>query len=80
MVNCPEGGDHVIVYVEILQRLADAGWSAYRLGQARKLSESTLQRLRHGRPVSTETIDVVCGLLRCQPGDLLRWVPDREGD
>lgn len=70
----------MIVYVEILQRLSAAGWTAYRLSQTRTLSESTLQRLRHGGPVSTETIDVVCGLLRCQPGELLRWVPDREGD
>jgi len=65
----------VIVYVEILQKLSACGWSSYRLRKEGKLPESVLTRLRQGRPVTTDTIDTVCELLECQPGEFLRWEP-----
>lgn len=65
----------VIVYLEILPKLAARGWSSYRLRKEGKLPESVLTRLRQGRPVTTETIDTVCELLECQPGEFLRWEP-----
>ena len=66
----------MLVYCSILKKLSDAGYSIYRLEKERILSCSTIDRLRHSMPVSTATIDIICGLLECQPGDLLTWVPD----
>ncbi len=68
----------MLVYNELFKQLADHGWSSYRLRKEGKLAEGTLSRLRHGQPVSTETIDVICSLCKCQPGDLLTWTPDPE--
>ena len=44
------------------------------------LPEGTLTRLRAGRSITLATVDVLCRLCSCQPGDLLRYIPDeREG-
>ena len=65
----------MIFYVGILEKLAAAGWSSYRLRREKALPESTLTRIRNGTPVSTDTIDRLCEMLECQPGDILRWEP-----
>ena len=68
----------MIVYDRILERLADAGWSAYRLVKTRTLGNYSIQQLRDGKPITTTTIDTVCRLTGCQPGDLMHWEPDQE--
>lgn len=57
--------------IDVLAALKEAGYSSYRLRQEKLLSESTLQKLRDGIIVSTDVIEQLCGLLNCQPGDLL---------
>ena len=42
----------------------------------RLLSQSTLQKLREGKPVSWENIEAFCRMLEIQPGDLLEYKPD----
>ena len=70
----------MIVYKGILQRLFAAGWSSYRLAKEHLISPSTLDRIRSGQPINTTTIDTICRLCGCQPGDLLQYKPDeREG-
>ena len=61
--------------VNILDGLKTAGYTSYRLRQEKVLAESTLQKIRSGSTAITlETIDVICEILQCQPGDLLEWV------
>jgi putative transcriptional regulator len=57
--------------IDVLTALKEAGYSSYRLRKEKLLSESTLQKLRDGIIVSTDVIEQLCGLLNCQPGDLL---------
>ena len=64
----------MIVYKDILKQLKDKGWSAYRLEKDRKLGSGTITRIRNGQSVSTDTIDTICELLDCQPGDLLEYI------
>lgn len=66
----------MIIYKDILKQLANRGWSSYRLKNEKVLSGGTIDRLRDGSPITTETIDTVCRLCECQPGDLIGWVPD----
>lgn len=68
----------MIVFNDILKKLADNGWSSYRLVKERVLPNSTIITLRAGRPIKTTTLDTICKLLNCQPGDLLSYVPDSE--
>ena len=58
-------------YQKGCEALKEAGYSSYRLRKEKLLSESTLQKLRDGIIVSTDVIEQLCGLLNCQPGDLL---------
>lgn len=69
----------MIVYKDILRRLSDAGWSTYRLQKERQLPNSVIIQLRAGKPITTRTLDTVCRLLDCQPGDILAYVPDEQG-
>ena len=54
----------MIVYHDILRRLAENGW--------------TIIQIRAGRAITTTTIDTICRLCECQPGDLISYVPDGE--
>lgn len=52
----------MIIYKDILQKLKDTGYNTNRIRKEGVLSEGTLQRLREGRPITTETIDIICNL------------------
>lgn len=52
----------MIIYKDILQKLKDAGYNTNRIRKDGLLSQGTLQRLRDGRPITTETIDIICNL------------------
>lgn len=70
----------MITYNDILQRLKNAGYNTTRIRKENILPQSTLQRLREGKPITTETIDILCQLLNCQPGDILEYIPDQESE
>lgn len=63
----------MIIFHDVLKRLSENGWSAYRLNKERQISNGTIIRLRHGQSVSTDTIDKICELCHCQPGDLITY-------
>lgn len=58
---------------DVLEALKQNGFSTYRIRKEKLLGESTLQKLRQGLPVSWENIETVCSLLKCQPGDIIRY-------
>ena len=62
--------------INVPQALKDKGYSTYRIKNEKLLSQSTLQKLREGKPVSWENIEAFCRLLELQPGDLLEFKPD----
>lgn len=63
-----------IVYkVDVLAALKDAGYSSYRIRKEKLLGEATLQKIRNGEPVSWDNIATICHLLKCQPGDILKY-------
>lgn len=65
--------------VDVLAKLKEVGYSTYRLRKENILSQSTMQMLRMGgSKISVETVDIICTLLACQPGDLMEWVPNEE--
>lgn len=59
-----------ISYGPLRERMKETGVTWYQLAN-RGIDHQTLQRLRHDRPISTKTIDRLCQILDCQPGDLL---------
>lgn len=62
--------------IDILSALKEKGFTTYKIRKEKLLAESTVQALRRGEMVSLDNISRVCGMLGCQPGDLLNYVPD----
>jgi DNA-binding Xre family transcriptional regulator len=70
----------MIEFANILQMLSDHGWSTYRLQKEKKLSNGVIISIRAKKPLTTATIDKICELCDCQPGDLMRYVPGKQGE
>jgi putative transcriptional regulator len=62
--------------INVIAALKAMGYSTYRLRKDKLFGEGTTQKLREGKPVSLESIAVICSLLDCQPGDIIEYVPD----
>lgn len=63
-----------ISYQKGLDLLKAAGITTYRIRKEKIVSEGTLQSMREGKPVSTETIERLCLLLNCTPNDVMEIV------
>lgn len=61
--------------IDVLEALKDAGYSSTRLRKEKLMGESYMTQLRRGEMVSWKTIETICRLLNCQPGDLVEYVP-----
>jgi len=59
--------------VDILAELKKKGYSSTRIREEKLIGQSYLQQLRRGELVSWKTIDTICSLLDCQPGDLIEF-------
>ena len=64
----------VRIDVELARRKLSVGEFAERVG----ISPANVAVLKNGRAkaVRFSTLEVMCEVLECQPGDLLEWVPD----
>ncbi|MDD6175555.1 MAG: helix-turn-helix transcriptional regulator [Firmicutes bacterium] len=54
------------------------GLTTYRIRKEKIVSETTLQKLREGRTVTTEAIASLCKALNCQPGDIMEYVDEAD--
>lgn len=61
---------------EVLER---KGWTRYKLQKKTGITYPTLYALFHGRSkgYSAEVLNKLCCALKCAPGDLLEWRPDK---
>lgn len=66
--------------IDVIAALKEAGYSTYKIRKEKILAESTLQAFRRQETVSWENIDRLCGLLKCQPGDILEYVEDQQAE
>lgn len=65
-----------IVYTKLLNLLEEHGLTTYKIRKEKIISESTLQNIREGKRITTDSIASLCEALNCQPGDLLEYVPE----
>lgn len=64
--------------VNILEELGKRGYTCNRMRKEKILSESTMQNIRKGKNITTETINTICIILRCQPSDIIQVEPTDE--
>ena len=60
--------------IDIMNELKKAGFTSTKIREEKLIGQSYLQQIRHGELVSWKTIDTICTLLDCQPGDLVEYV------
>lgn len=61
--------------IDVLQKLSDSGYTTYYLKQNKIVGQQTIQDLRTGKIIGTKSLEKICDLLQCQPGELIGWVP-----
>ena len=64
--------------IDILKALSEKGYTCNRMRKEKILSESTMQNIRKGKNITTETINTICIILRCQPSDIIYVDPTNE--
>ena len=65
-------------YDKLFALMKEKGLTTYRIRKERIVTETTLQKLREGKNVTTDSIGALCVALDCQPGDLMEYVPDEK--
>ena len=67
----------MIIYKDILEKLKQAGYTTYILKKEGLIGQATLTSLRNGKPINTATLDTICELLNCQPGEVVEFKPNK---
>ena len=52
--------------------------STYRIRQENIIPQGTLTSLKNNKSVTTDTINKLCKVLNCQPGDIMEYVDEEE--
>ena len=67
----------MLLYDKLFARLKEYGYNTTRIRSEKILGQSTLYGLKNGsKGIDAKTINKLCALLDCQPGDLMEYVPD----
>lgn len=75
------GGAFLIKYkIDILSALNNQGYSTYKLVRNNIFGNATIQNFRINKVVYGNTLNKLCKLLNCQPGDILEYVSDETED
>lgn len=66
---------------DILKLLKEAGYTTYRLQKDKLLATTTVGKLRNGNTTITlESLNAICDMLECQPGELIEWYRDESSE
>jgi putative transcriptional regulator len=64
--------------IDILKALVEHGYNATKIRKDKILSQATMQNIRQGKGITTDTINTICLILRCQPSDVIEIIPTEE--
>ena len=62
--------------VDVIAVLKEAGYNTNRIRKEKIMGEAMLQKIRSGQMVSWATLETICSLLECQPGDLIEYIKE----
>ncbi len=68
----------MITYYKLLDMLNRKGMTRLDLQNAINASPGTIAKISKNEPITLSTINRICKVLNCQPGDILEYVPDKE--
>lgn len=64
--------------INVMEELSKKGYTSTRMRKNKIMSEATMQNLRKGKGITTDTLNTICIILRCQPSDVLEIKPTDE--
>ena len=64
----------MISYEPFYKTLKEKGISTYKLINRFGVSRSLLDRLKHNKPISTQTLDDLCKYLDCRVEDIIVYI------
>ena len=70
----------MISYKPFYDTIKKKGISTYKLINSFGISRSLIDRLKHDKPITTQTIDDLCGYLDCRVEDILVYVAKDENE
>ena len=56
------------------ETMKEKGITTYTLIQQYKIQSKTIYNLKHGKNVTTATIESLCNILECTPNDILTFI------
>lgn len=66
----------MISYEPFYSTLYSKGITEYELIYKHGLSSNTINRMKHGKPITTTTLDTLCFILKCSVSDILIYKED----
>lgn len=64
--------------IDVVSELSKHGYTTAKIRRDKIISEATLTNIRKGGDINTKTLNALCVMLRCQPGDILEVIPTDE--
>lgn len=67
----------MISYEPLYATMKEKGMTSYKLITKYGVSRSLIDRLKHNKPISTVTLNDLCGFLDCRVEDVLIYIKDQ---
>ena len=64
--------------MDICAELAKRGYTAGKIQKERLLPGQTIMYIKAGKSITLDTLNKICIMLKCQPGDVLEVIPTDE--
>jgi DNA-binding Xre family transcriptional regulator len=68
----------MISYKPFYETILKNGITEYALIFKHGIPANTLHRIKHGKPITTTTLDTLCDILHCPVSDILEYVPPED--
>lgn len=68
-------------YDKTFALLKEKGITTYNIRKDNLISQAALTKMKSGKgSIDTRTLERICALLECQPGDIMEYVPETAAD
>lgn len=75
-----KGGSEVLSYKKLFDLLKERGYSATYWLRSNGISPTIVNKLRKNERINSDTINKLCQLLNCQPGDIMEYIEDQAAE
>ncbi len=66
----------MISYKSLYETMYKKDITEYALIYKYGLSANTIHRIKHGKPITTKTLDILCFILDCNVSDIIEYIQE----